>query len=244
MGAGASAAHAQQDAGVAADGLAANAELIAAKAIYVNPYMMVKENNLGEIRSLILAGMPPNDRDPISGDAMLHAAGKYDKPKVAKLLLEVGANVNVRNKITQETPLHVAAYRGAAIVTEMLLERGADPMALDKGGVTPLDVAARQNHKEVVALLLKHGGKVISREDDGRHKQRPFAKHRRRVWKESVVTVAQKLHGNRSVTRKLKRAFVRETRANEAVESKAARAQMKLEKKAKPVKILQRTFLD
>ena len=198
----------------------------------VNPYMMVKENNLSEIRSLILAGMPPNDRDPISGDAMLHAAGKYDKPKVAKLMLDIGANVNVRNKITQETPLHVAAYRGGALVTELLLERGGDAMALDKGGVTPLDVATRQNHPEVVKLLLKYGAKVISREDDGKHKQRPFAKHRRKIRKENVVTVSQKLHGNRSVTRKLKRAFVRELRANEAVEAKAARFQMKIEKKA------------
>ena len=81
-------------------------------------------------------------------------------------------------------------------------------MALDKGGVTPLDVAVRHNQKEVVALLLKHGGKVISREDDGRHKQRPDAKHRRRIWKDSVVSVAA-LHGNKSVTRKLKRAFIK-----------------------------------
>jgi ankyrin repeat protein len=44
-------------------------------------------------------------------------------------------------------------------VVVSLIEKGADINAKNKDGETPLDLALRQGHKEIVELLRKHGAK-------------------------------------------------------------------------------------
>ena len=43
------------------------------------------------------------------------------------------------------------------MVCELLLENGADPLAETKTGVSPLYVASRNGHRDVVKALLKFG---------------------------------------------------------------------------------------
>ncbi len=55
---------------------------------------------------------------------------------------------------------HVSAAEGAYSVVEWLVMEGADVNAIDRHGRTPLEEAARNDHGEVVRLLIQHGGSV------------------------------------------------------------------------------------
>ena len=43
------------------------------------------------------------------------------------------------------------------MICELLLENGADPLAENRTGMSPLYIASRNGHKEVVKVLLKYG---------------------------------------------------------------------------------------
>jgi len=55
-------------------------------------------------------------------------------------------------------PLHEAAKEGDLVTIKSLIAEGFDVNAKTKSGTTPLHVAAREGHKEVEGLLIKHGG--------------------------------------------------------------------------------------
>ena len=63
--------------------------------------------------------------------------------------------VNSRNEdADDQSPLHVAASRGYMLMATHLLDAGAELLPDDKGR-TPLHVAAANDDKDMVALLLK-----------------------------------------------------------------------------------------
>ena len=43
------------------------------------------------------------------------------------------------------------------MVSELLLENGANPLTENRAGVSPLYVASKNGHKDVVKVLLKFG---------------------------------------------------------------------------------------
>ena len=49
--------------------------------------------------------------------------------------------------------MHIVAWMGNRDVAELLLERGADPNKGDKYGVTPLDIAQRHGHEDIVNMM-------------------------------------------------------------------------------------------
>lgn len=55
----------------------------------------------------------------------------------------------------QRTPLHLACSHGHAEVADFLLLNGADPWEKDKAGRTPIDNAARNGHRNVLAVLQR-----------------------------------------------------------------------------------------
>jgi ankyrin repeat protein len=85
------------------------------------------------------------------------AAGSGDLERIRRLLNENPALVNDEDysKLMGLTPLHVAADKGQREAVELLLEKGAkaDPV-WGVNGMTPLILAARANHPEIVRLLL------------------------------------------------------------------------------------------
>lgn len=56
--------------------------------------------------------------------------------------------------------LFLATFLGDRAKVEALVQDGADVRVEKEDGVTPLDLAIRRNHPEVVALLLDHGAVV------------------------------------------------------------------------------------
>ena len=65
------------------------------------------------------------------GFTPLHIAAKYGQMKVARLLLQKGANPDIQGK-NGLTPLHVATHYNHANVAQLLLENKASPHATAK----------------------------------------------------------------------------------------------------------------
>ncbi|XP_014237831.1 ankyrin-3-like [Trichogramma pretiosum] len=113
-----------------------------------------------------------NSRDKFN-DTPLHLtlrfANQYSVEKVAKLLLERGADPNVAN-VDGLTPLHVICKRknDAADLAETLLRICDDRRqvvhvdALDNSGRTPLQWAVANLHPNLVDVILDHGAELSS----------------------------------------------------------------------------------
>lgn len=100
-----------------------------------------------------------------NGSTLLHAAAHHDRPRMAQLLIERGADIEAR--YLGNTPLHFAARYGAAETAGVLLKAGADheAQAFDSLEQVPddtaLTLAAKFGHGDVVRVLLKHGAKPV-----------------------------------------------------------------------------------
>ncbi|XP_036397225.1 ankyrin repeat domain-containing protein 50-like [Megalops cyprinoides] len=75
-------------------------------------------------------------------------------PERVKYLLDSGASVNQADPADGRTLLASAAYAGSIDVIRLLLSRGASLELSDNQGQTPLILAARQGHVNVVRFLL------------------------------------------------------------------------------------------
>jgi len=86
----------------------------------------------------------------------LHMVGCTE---ICDLLISKGANIKARDK-NGRTPLFEAcsSIRSKKQICELLLSKGADVNARDNQDLTPLHQAQKNKHKDVAALLKKHGG--------------------------------------------------------------------------------------
>ena len=65
------------------------------------------------------------------GFTTLHVAAKFGRIKVARLLLEKGADPNIEGR-NGLTPIHVATHYNHINVALLLLEKGANPCVAAK----------------------------------------------------------------------------------------------------------------
>lgn len=115
------------------------------------------------------------------GSAPLHEAASKGWLRVARFLLDHGADVDVKTIPSGPssggwTPLHRAAVSGHKDVVELLVARKADVQARTgeergytppRGGETPLHLAANRGFKTVVEVLLAHGAAVNAKDNLG-----------------------------------------------------------------------------
>ena len=57
-------------------------------------------------------------------------------------------------------PLHEAAKKGDMDQIDRLIEKGAAVDVMDENSNTPLYIAVGKGHKDVVELLIRHGGET------------------------------------------------------------------------------------
>jgi ankyrin repeat protein len=111
-----------------------------------------EEGNLETIRCLLAhgAGKVP----PVLNAALSSAAGRGPVETV-QLLLENGADPNAPSMIAGYTPLMWAAYSENVSVetVKLLLEKGAKIDAKAANGETPLSLAQKRGHTDIVKLL-------------------------------------------------------------------------------------------
>ncbi|XP_014825685.1 PREDICTED: caskin-2-like isoform X4 [Poecilia mexicana] len=114
---------------------------------------------------LLLRGAASVNAPSHDGQIPLHLSAQYGHYEVSEMLLQHQSNPCLMNK-AKKTPLDLACEFGRLKVAQLLLssnmvsallegERGND--SLDSPSTTPLHLAARNGHKDVIKLLLKAG---------------------------------------------------------------------------------------
>jgi ankyrin repeat protein len=137
------------------------------------------------VASLLKAGADVKYMAPQGGDALMVAV-MGSKNDAVKVLLDNGANVAVKDR-QGNTPLHIAAELGDVDNVKMLLAKGADPNAKTNpfnagrgrgggggggffrivGEQTPLMLAAKANHEDVMRALVAAGADPKAKAQDG-----------------------------------------------------------------------------
>ena len=86
----------------------------------------------------------------------LFDACKNGRTDVVQAWLDSGADANSPTDTWDRTPLYAACYNRHVDAARLLLARGADIEAKTAWNDTSLDIAKREGHKAVVALLEEH----------------------------------------------------------------------------------------
>jgi hypothetical protein len=108
------------------------------------------------LQFLLEAGADPNQDPDGATFPLVLVAALYSDPAVIDLLLQHGAHLE------DSKALAAAARRGNETMVLRLLERGANPKAdrfsvKSRSNDTPLDMAVKSGHPEVVKILLQYG---------------------------------------------------------------------------------------
>lgn len=107
----------------------------------VDIHTAVVTNNRAALQQHLDAGTNINEKDPFGGSSPLISAALFDKPEMAKILIDAGADINFQNN-DGSTALHVAAFFCRPEIVKMLLEKKADKTIKNKYGATPYENVA------------------------------------------------------------------------------------------------------
>ncbi|KAH0559971.1 hypothetical protein GP486_003511 [Trichoglossum hirsutum] len=96
-------------------------------------------------------------------ESPLHICSRFGFVGLAKMYLEMGADVDANSQICGGTALHHAAAHGHLEIARLLLTRGADVnVPTITYGETPLHLAVTNNHFDMVMLLLESGSDIYA----------------------------------------------------------------------------------
>lgn len=101
----------------------------------------VLANNKEALEQHIAAGSNLNEKDPFGGSSPLISAAIFDKPEMAKILIDAGADLNFRNN-EGSTALISAAFFGRPEIVKLLLDNGADKTIKNNYGATAYESVA------------------------------------------------------------------------------------------------------
>jgi uncharacterized protein len=142
-----------------------------------------RSGDLAAVVRLLDSGASIEDRDGTK-ETPLISASLAGNAEIVVELLKRGVDVMARND-RGLTSLHASSFGGDLEIVQALVEAGAVINdADDKFGVTPLILAAEENHGDIVEFLLDHGADLNQPE---RHGYTPLSKA---VFKESRDTIA------------------------------------------------------
>lgn len=108
-------------------------------------YEGIMHGNYDTVKYYLDQGVSANARE-YQNHSPLHWAVTNNKPAIAKLLLERGANARAKYDDDGHTDLHMAMFHSSQELAQVLLEYGADINAKDNFGYTPLHIALMQRN--------------------------------------------------------------------------------------------------
>uniref|UniRef100_A0A1I8F6S0 Ankyrin repeat domain-containing protein 54 n=1 Tax=Macrostomum lignano TaxID=282301 RepID=A0A1I8F6S0_9PLAT len=134
--------------------------------------------------------LSPVNQTDAGGKTALHLAAAAGHMQCTQVLISLGADVNHRERLNMNSPLHEAAFSGFSMtvdilcragfllcggsspalpntyalrrkkIIKLLLECGAELHHKNNQGETPVDVAKRKGHADVVDLLWQPSGNL------------------------------------------------------------------------------------
>lgn len=117
------------------------------------PLSRAAEKGHTQVVNLLLEHKAKLNPNGTLSDAPLVRAVREGHADVASLLLAAGADTGVKSSVSRWTALHWAASGDRVDLVRLLLDKGADASLQSEEGETPLDVAKRFGHTDVVKLL-------------------------------------------------------------------------------------------
>ena len=94
----------------------------------------------------------------VNGRSPLHMAASDGFLNVGRLLLDYGADVNIPD-IDGYTPFHCAASKGCNLI-QLLIDKVSNFNLRTKRGRTPLYIAVKNQHEQIIKMLLEHKADV------------------------------------------------------------------------------------
>ncbi|XP_029375880.1 receptor-interacting serine/threonine-protein kinase 4 [Echeneis naucrates] len=114
------------------------------------------QGHLGIVKLLIKQAVADVDGQTTDGRTPLHLASQRGQYRVARILIELGADVHTTSA-GLNTPLHVAAETGHTSTSRLLIKHKADIHSQNVHGLTPLHLASQRGHLATVKMLIEEG---------------------------------------------------------------------------------------
>ena len=105
------------------------------------------------VKLLLDSGADVHAVDSSMKATALHAAAYLRHPEVMKILIEYGIDIDAQGFYNGYTALHDAVWQNNIKGVKLLVNAGARLDIKGKKGDTPLDLAKKSGHKEIVAIL-------------------------------------------------------------------------------------------
>lgn len=117
---------------------------------------LCRQNNLNQIRKLVLEKPEIINKTDIYNQSLIFTAIENNHEKIINFLLkQKNLNLNQTDKFTW-TPLHWAVKLEQYDIVKALLNSQSDPNIQDAKGRTPLHLAIKSKKQNIIDLLLKH----------------------------------------------------------------------------------------
>jgi hypothetical protein len=102
----------------------------------IDVHAAVLTGNLEAVKQHIEAGTDINKKEPMSGSTPLMSAATFNKPEIAKVLINANADLSLKSN-DGGTALHTAAFFGRIEIVQLLIDAKADKTIRNNFGATP-----------------------------------------------------------------------------------------------------------
>ncbi|WP_406683726.1 ankyrin repeat domain-containing protein [Seonamhaeicola sp. MEBiC1930] len=99
----------------------------------------VLTGNLETVKQHIEAGTDINQKEAMSGSTPLMSAATFNKPEIAKVLINANADLSIKNN-DGGTALHTAAFFGRLEIVQLLIDAKADKTVRNNFGATAREI--------------------------------------------------------------------------------------------------------